>query len=118
MANRLSAPLLHKLVTILDALNYNIPIPLWEASSRTPQPTKGYLPETGKLHALKVAADKRETAATILASIEAFGPDGPYGAHMIVLGDTIKALRIAGFEREARQLSFEALYPAWPKATR
>ena len=41
---RLKPDALHRLATVLDALDYNIPIPLWEAASRTPQPTTGISP--------------------------------------------------------------------------
>ncbi len=37
----LPPPLLHRLVTVLDALDYEVPIPLWDAASKTPQPTDG-----------------------------------------------------------------------------
>ena len=34
----LPPPLLHRLVTVLDALDYEVPIPLWDEASKTPQP--------------------------------------------------------------------------------
>ena len=57
--------MLHRLVTVLDALDTQVPIPLWEAASRTPQPTDGHLPATGVLAELKVARDKRMAPAAI-----------------------------------------------------
>ncbi|MEL6871381.1 MAG: hypothetical protein AAFO62_01020, partial [Pseudomonadota bacterium] len=38
---------LHRLATVLDALNYNVPIDIWDAANRTRQPTGGFLPPTG-----------------------------------------------------------------------
>lgn len=107
---------LHRLATVLDALDYQVPIPLWEAASRTPQPTDGFLPPTGVLSELQQAAKSGDSAKTILLVASAIGPDGPAGAHMIALGDVIRALKRAGMEREARRLGLEALFPAWPRS--
>jgi hypothetical protein len=114
MAGKLPAPLLHRLVTVLDALNYNVPIPLWDAASKEPQPTDGYLPETGVLTALKEAADSGQTGRTILLSAAVLGPDGPGGANLIALGDAMRALKRVGLDAEARAIGFEALYAHWP----
>jgi hypothetical protein len=112
---RLDPTLLHRLATVLDALEYNVPIPLWEAASRTPQPSGGYLPETGVLSQLQDAAKKREFGRTVLLTMKTLGPDGAEGAHMIALGDSIRALKRAGLETDARRLGFEALFAGWPR---
>jgi hypothetical protein len=109
---------LHRLATVLDALAYHVPIPLWEAASRTPQPTSGHLPATGLLSELQKASKSRDTTRTILLVLNAMGGNGPRGAHMIALGDSIRALKRVGLEKEARLLSLEALFPAWPRAPR
>lgn len=106
---------LHRIATVLDALDYNVPIPLWELASRTPQPSSGHLPETGVLSRLLEAAKAKELGHTVLLAMTALGPDGPEGAHMIALGDAIRALRQTGLEAEARRLGFEALFAAWPR---
>jgi hypothetical protein len=108
---------LHRLATVLDALNYNIPIPLWNAASRTPQPNSGYLPETGVLSELQDAAKKKEFGRTVLLVIKALGKSGAEGAHMIALGDGIRALKRAGLEPDARRLGLEALLGAWPRSS-
>jgi len=113
---RMDSTLLHRLATVLDALDYNVPIPLWEAASRTPQPAGGYLPETGVLTELQDAARKREFGRTVLLAMKTLGPNGAEGAHMIALGDSIRALRRAGLEADARGLGFEALFAGWPRA--
>ncbi len=113
---RLDATLLHRLATVLDALDYNVPIPLWEAASRTPQPAGGYLPETGVLSELQDAAKKREFGRTVLLAMKTLGPNGAEGANMIALGDSIRALKRAGLEADARNLGFEALFASWPRA--
>jgi hypothetical protein len=48
--------------------------------------------------------------------LRALGPHGAEGAHIIALGDAIRALRRAGLEREARRLGFEALFTSWPRS--
>ena len=108
---------LHRLATVLDALSYNVPIPLWEAASRTPQPNTGYLPETGVLSELQDAAKKKEFGRTVLLAMKALGPNGAEGAHMIALGDSIRALKRAGLEADARRLGLEALLGTWPRST-
>jgi hypothetical protein len=101
---------------VLDALNYLVPIPLWDAASRTPQPNTGYLPETGVLSELQDAAKKREFGRTVLLTMKALGPNGAEGAHMIALGDSIRALKRAGLEPDARRLGLEALLGSWPRS--
>jgi hypothetical protein len=112
---RLSPDLLHRLATVLDASDINVPIPLWEAASRAPQPTGGFLPETGVLSALQDASKKKEFGRTVLLVMRALGPNGAEGANIIALGDAIRALRRAGLEADARRLGFEALFAQWPR---
>lgn len=113
---RFPADLLHRLATVLDATDVNVPLPLWEAASRTPQPATGYLPETGVLAQLQDAAKRKDTARTILLALRAFGPAGADGVHLIGLGDTLRALRRAGLDRDARALGVEALLAQWPRS--
>jgi hypothetical protein len=117
LAGRFEGPMLHRLVTVLDALDIQVPIPLWDAASRTPQPTDGHLPATGVLAELKSARDKRDGARTVLRAAQALGPAGAAEANLLTLGDVIRALRGVGFDREARALGVEALVAAWPRAS-
>lgn len=113
---RMDATLLHRLATVLDALEFNVPFPLWEAASKTPQPAGGYLPETGVLTELQDAAKKQQFGRTVLLAMKTLGPNGSEGAHMIALGDSIRALRRAGLDADAQSLGFEALFASWPRA--
>lgn len=115
LRSRFTPDALHRLATVLDALDYVVPIPLWEAASRTPQPASGHLPATGVLSALQDAAKKKEFGRTVLLAMQALGPNGAEGAHMISLGDSIRALKRAGLEPDARRLALEALLGAWPR---
>jgi len=112
---RMPPDLLHRLATVLDANDINVPIPLWEAASRAPQPTGGYLPETGVLSELQDAAKKHEFGRTVLLVMRTLGKTGAEGANMIALGDSIRALRRAGLENDAKRLSMEALFAQWPR---
>lgn len=113
---RLAPELMHRLVTVLDALDYQIPIPLWEAASRSPQPSSGYLPETGVLSRLQEASKQKMYARVVLMAMRTLGPDSGETAHIIALGDTIRALKRAGLEPSARRLGLEALFAAWPRS--
>ncbi len=111
----LPGALLQRLVTVLDALGEEVPIPLWDLAGKTPQPADGYLPETGALTSLKQAADSGDVGRTILLVAAVLGPEGPQGAHLIGLGDSLRALRRVGLDAEARRIGFEALYAHWPQ---
>lgn len=116
MQSRFTPDQLHRIATVLDALDYNVPMKLWEAASRTPQPTTGHLPATGVLSQLQDASKKKEFGRTVLLAMDTLGPHGAEGAHIIALGDSIRALRRAGLDRDARRLGFEALFAAWPRS--
>ena len=78
---------------MLDALDIDVPIPLWDAASRTPQPAGGYLPETGVLAELARSAKRGDAGRTMLLVMRTLGADGPEGANMLALGDAIRALK-------------------------
>jgi hypothetical protein len=112
---RLDTALLHRVATVLDALDMSVPLPLWDLASRSPQPSNGHLPDTGVLSQL-AEASKKEFGRTVLLVLRTIGPSGAEGAHMIALGDSIRALKRAGLEAEAHQLALEGLFGAWPRA--
>jgi hypothetical protein len=106
---------LQRLATVLEALDYLVPIPLWEVANRSPQSNIGYLPETGVLSELQEASKKQQFGRTVLLVMQALGPNGAADAHLIALGDSIRALKRAGLEPDARRLGLEALLAAWPR---
>jgi hypothetical protein len=112
---RLNADALHRLATVLDALDIEVPIALWDAANRLPQPTGGYLPETGVLADLAEAGKRKEVGRVILLAMRTLGPDGPAGANILALGDAVRALRGAALEVDARALALEALVAVWPR---
>jgi hypothetical protein len=112
---RLGGETLQRLATVLDALDIDVPIGLWDAANRAPQPASGHLPETGALADLAQAAQRGDAARTILLLMRALGPAGAEGANLLALGDGLRALRRVGLEADARQLALEALVAAWPR---
>lgn len=112
---RFPSAALYRLTTVLEALDYVVPLPLWEAANKTPQPTSGYLPETGVLTELQDASKKQEFGHTVLLVMKALGPNGAEEANLIALGDSIRALKRAGLEADARRLGLEALLSSWPR---
>ena len=112
---RLGPETLHKLATVLDALDIDVPIAIWDAASRSPQPSSGYLPETGILADLAQSAKRNDVGRTILLVMRALGANGPEGANVLALGDAIRALKRIGLEADARRLGLEALLPVWPR---
>jgi hypothetical protein len=114
--SRFDAQSLDRLATLLDALDLDVPIALWDAAGRTPQPSGGYLPETGVLAELAEAAKRSEAGRTVLLVMRALGPGGPAGAHVLALGDVVRALRGVGLD--ALRLALKALLPTWLRGTR
>ena len=115
---RLDVETLHKLATVLDALDIDVPIAIWDAASRTPQPAGGHLPETGILAELAAASKANDAGRTILLVLRAVGAHGPDRVNLLVLGDAIRALQRIGLAVDARRLGLEALLPAWPRTPR
>jgi hypothetical protein len=111
----LGADVLHRLATLLNALDIEVPIPLWDAASRMPQPSGGHLPETGVLADLAQAAKRKDVGRVILLVMRTLGPDGPEGANILALGDSVRALKVAGLEADARGMALEALVAVWPR---
>jgi hypothetical protein len=112
---RLGADVLHRLATVLDALDIDVPRGIWEAAGRIPQPTAGYLPATGVLAELGQAAQRKDCGTTVLLAMRAFGANAADGVNMLALGDAVRALKKAGLEPDARRLAVEALFAVWPR---
>ncbi|MEO1608221.1 MAG: hypothetical protein AAFR90_02545 [Pseudomonadota bacterium] len=114
---RLRGGELRRLTTVLDALGYNVPIPVWDAANQTPSSMSGNLPPTGILTQLLAASEAKETARTALLVLRTLNGSTATDAHLIALGDAIRGLKRAGLEADARRLAFEAVFAAWPRPT-
>jgi hypothetical protein len=113
---RLGAETLHRLATVLDALDIDVPIGLWDTASRTPQPATGHLPETGVLAELAQSANATTPAAPSCSSCAAWGrwPGGSQRAGARRCDPGLEAHRARS---RRRRLGLEALLPAWPRTT-
>ena len=89
---RLGADALHRLATVLDALDIDVPIASGMRPAARRNPRRGYLPETGVLADLAQSAKRKDAGRTILLAMRTLGPDGPEGANMLALGDAVRAL--------------------------
>ncbi|MEO0791371.1 MAG: hypothetical protein AAFY27_02400 [Pseudomonadota bacterium] len=114
-ARRFKPADLHVLATVLDALDFQVPIGLWQTANATPQPKGGHLPPTGTLRELALAARDKKLVETALLTMTAIGSNGPGGTNILALGDAIRALNRSGLRSAARRLAFEALFPIWPR---
>jgi hypothetical protein len=114
---RIGPTQLHRAVTVLDALDVDVPLRLWESAGRVAQPAGGHLPETGVLTELAQASQQKEAGRTILLVMRALGPDGPDGTNVLALADALRALKRAGLELDARRLGVEALFTDWPRTS-
>ncbi|HEY7599091.1 MAG TPA: hypothetical protein VH741_04115 [Candidatus Limnocylindrales bacterium] len=114
---RMGPAQLHRAVTVLDALDADVPLRLWESAGRVAQPSGGHLPATGVLAELAQASQQKEAGRTILLVMRALGPDGPDGANVLALADALRALKRAGLEADARRLAVEALFADWPRTS-
>jgi hypothetical protein len=114
-----SPVMLQRLATVLDALRYDVPIPIWQgaqnAAGSISKADQGHLPDTGLLPKLQAAAKAKSTGMTVLLALATVGPGAATSAHPIALGETIKALEDCGLDADARRLAFEALFDAWPR---
>jgi len=117
---------LHRLASTLDAMSINVPIPLWNAAGKYPQPNKGALPAKGVLSKLKKAVDRVSGKAAnsggggevLLLAMQAVRGHPAHEMHLLAIGDITRALYKSGFRLEAGQFAFEALYGVWPTGKR
>jgi hypothetical protein len=114
---RLDAAVLHRLATVLAALDVNVPVGLWQAASRSPQPAGGHLPETGALAELAQVSQRKDAGHTALAVMRVLGSHRADEAHVLALGDAVRALKRAGLEADARRFALEALFAVWPRTS-
>ena len=119
----LSPTMLQRLATVLSALGHEVPGPIAQGAATATQATsqsaskgdQGRPVPEGVLARLHAAAGQKQPGATILAALAAMGPGPATTASPAALGESIKALKMAGFEAEARRLAFEAVFEAWPR---
>ena len=95
---RLNTDALQRLATVLDALDIEVPMTLWDAASRAPQPADGYLPETGRAGRPRAVRQAQGVGRTMLLGHAGARADGPAGANILALGDAMRALKPSGWK--------------------
>jgi hypothetical protein len=129
---RLSPEVLHRLATVLEAVDAAVPATLAAAAGQVAPPAGAQRPRTdlpastpasipamgtatGVLAELGAAAADGHVARTVMLALVALGPAGPDGADAAALGATVRALRRVGLDAEARRVALEALFTRWPR---
>ena len=112
-----SVETLHRLATVLDALDIDVPVPLWDAASRTPQPAGGYLPETGVLADLASPPSASEVRrAPSCWSCARWGRTARRAPTSWRSATPSAALKRIGLEADARRLASRRCCRCWPRA--
>ena len=114
-----SPVMLVRLATVLDALHYELPQPISQgaqsAQGSLSKSDLGHPPDAALVSKLQDAAKRKSLGLTVLYVLAAVGPGQATSIHPVALNEAIKALLAAGLEADARKVSFEALFEAWPR---
>ncbi len=93
---------------LFDALGDRVGSEEWLALMEGPTTLPGNLPQPALWHAQRIAAEDLRLGETILLSLVSLGPNGPGAVEPTSLYRVIAALRLVGFDDEARALAVEA----------
>ncbi|MCW5731976.1 MAG: hypothetical protein KIT20_14540, partial [Alphaproteobacteria bacterium] len=97
------------LLTLLDALGYEVPTDLWQRLyARAPAPAGEAPASPLLLRGLASAADAGRLGETVLFALLVLGEEGPAKLDGTGLAAVIGGLRKVGLERDARALALEA----------
>jgi len=96
------------LLTLLEGLGRPAPEEAWDGLARAKGDHADHLPAPSVLRTLEVSAATDRKGLAVLAALATLGPDGPAGAHPLVLGVALAGLRNIGLEAEARALAVDA----------
>jgi hypothetical protein len=97
------------LLTLLAALGREVPPASWERVYASAGTAGGAVPSAAYVQALSRAAQDGRLGETVLLALVSLGPEGPAGAHPLVLAGVVTALRRVGLEDDARRLALEAI---------
>lgn len=97
------------LLTLLDALGYEVPTDLWQRLyAQAPAPAGAAPASPVLLRGLTSAAEAGRLGETVLFALLVLGEEGPAKLDATALAAVIGALRKVGLERDARALAMEA----------
>jgi len=95
-------------LTLMDAVGYEVPESLWQELMGASLTVTAYLPSVQLWRALETASQEFRIGETVLLSLLALGEVGPAGANLTTLHSVISALRRVGLEIDARSLALES----------
>ncbi|MBH61934.1 MAG: hypothetical protein CL569_05695 [Alphaproteobacteria bacterium] len=95
-------------LTLMDAVGYDVPESLWQELMEASLTVTAYLPSVQLWRALETASQDFRVGETVLLSLLALGEVGPARANPTTLHAVISALRRVGLEADARSLALES----------
>ena len=95
-------------LTLMDAVGYDIPETLWRELLQSSLTVTAYLPSVQLRQALEIASANDRVGETVLLSLLALGEVGPAGANPTTLHAVVSALTGVGLEMDARKLALES----------
>ena len=84
------------LLTLMDAIGYDVPESLWQELLGSSLTVTAYLPSVQLWRALETASQKHRVGETVMLSLLALGEVGPAGANPTTLHAVISALKGVG----------------------
>ena len=96
------------LLTLMDAIGYDVPESLWQELLGSSLTVTAYLPSVQLWRALETASQKHRVGETVMLSLLALGEVGPAGANPTTLHAVISALKGVGLDQDARKLALES----------
>ena len=101
-------------LTLLAALDFEVPDAAWAAAPPTPLRAPTSMPSPFLWQRLRSASGAGEIGATVLLVLLVLGDGGPAGADAIVLSEIVAALRRVGLDDMARRIAAEAAMARMP----
>lgn len=101
-------------LTLLAALDFEVPDAAWAAAPPTPLQARTTMPSPFLWQRLRSASEAGQIGATTLLVLLALGDGGPAGADAIVLSEIVAALRRVALDDMARRIAAEAVMARMP----
>ena len=95
-------------LTLMDAIGYDVPESLWQALMGSSLTVTAYLPSVQLWRALETASQNYRVGETVMLSLLALGEVGPAAANPTTLHTVISALKGVGLDSDARKLALES----------
>jgi hypothetical protein len=94
---------------VLEALGYKVPATAWQKLLAASERKQVEMPSLAVWRGMIVASQELQTGLGVASALVGLGTGAPGESHPALVSNAILALRSLSLEREARQLSLEAL---------